>query len=135
MILLIKLESECFNWYKQKAWGRENQLLTELGFELIEEAFADVDIRYFWINITKEKTLQKCTVSRMKSTSEFTVTISTKDTMGSKFRSCTCRNPTKDGVPCKHMVAIESIQDRRIEPNSDHAVLADKHPLASRICS
>ncbi len=45
-------------------------------------------------------------MSRMKSTSEYTVTIPTKDTMGSRFGSCTCGKPTKDGVPCKHMVAI-----------------------------
>ncbi len=67
--------------------------------------------------------------------SEYTVTIPTKDTMGSRFGSCTCRKPTKDGVPCKHMVDSESIQDQRIESNSDHAVLADKCPLASTICS
>jgi hypothetical protein len=42
----------------------------------------------------------------MKSTSEYTVTIPTKDAMGSRFGSCTCRKPTKDGVPCKHMVVI-----------------------------
>ncbi len=34
-----------------------------------------------------------------------------------------------------HGCCSESIQDRRIEPNSDHAVLADKCPLASTICS
>ncbi len=72
----------------------------------MEEAFANVDIREFWINVTKEETLHKCTVSRMKSTCEFTVTIPMKDTMGSRFGSCTCGNPTKDGVPSKHMVAI-----------------------------
>jgi hypothetical protein len=75
VILLIKLEGECFNWYKQKAWERNNQLLIERGLELMEEAFADVDIREFWINVTKEESLHKCTVSRMKSTNEFTVTI------------------------------------------------------------
>jgi hypothetical protein len=109
VILLIKLEGERFNWYKQKAWERDNQLLTERGLELMEEAFADVDISEFWINVKKEETLHKCTVSRMKSTSEFTVTIPMKDTMGSRFGSCTCGKPTKDGVPCKHMVAIVKV--------------------------
>ncbi len=66
VILLIKLEGERFNWHKQKAWEMDNQLLTELGLELMEEAFADVDIRDFWINITTGKTVHKCTVSRMK---------------------------------------------------------------------
>ncbi len=85
MILLIKLEGECFNWHKQKAWERDNQLLTELGHELMEETFADVDVRDFWINITTGKTVHKYTMSRMKSTSEYTVTIPTKDTMGSRL--------------------------------------------------
>jgi hypothetical protein len=73
VILLIKLEGECFNWHKQKALERDNQLLMELGLELMEEAFADVDIRDFLINITTEKTVHKCTMSRMKSTSKYTV--------------------------------------------------------------
>ncbi len=47
VILLMKLEGEHFNWHKQKAWERDNQILTELGLELTEEAFADVDIRDF----------------------------------------------------------------------------------------
>ncbi len=72
----------------------------------MEEAFADVDIRDFWINVTKEETLHKCTVSTMKATSEFTVTIPMNDTMGSRFGLCICGKPTNDGVPCKHMVAI-----------------------------
>jgi hypothetical protein len=109
VILLIKLEGEYFNWHKQKAWERDNQLLMELGLELMEEAFADVDIRDYMINITKGKTVHKCTVSRMKSTSEYTVTIPTKDTMGSRFGSCTCGKPMKDGVPCRHMVSIVKV--------------------------
>ncbi len=72
----------------------------------MEEAFADVDIRDFQINIMNKNTVHTCTVSRMKSTNEYTVSIPTKDTMGSRFGSCTCGKPTKDGVPCKHMVAI-----------------------------
>jgi hypothetical protein len=106
VILLIKLEGERFNWYKKKAWERDNQILTELGLELMEKAFADVDIRDFWINITNKNTVHTCTVTRMKSTNEYTVSIPMKDTMGSRFGLCTCGKPTKDGVPCKHMVAI-----------------------------
>jgi hypothetical protein len=106
VIILIILEGERFNWYKQKAWERDNQLVIDQGLELMEEAFADVNIREFRTNVTKEETLHKCTVSRMKSTSEFTVTIPMKDTMGSRFGSCTCGKPTKNGVLCKHMVAI-----------------------------
>ncbi len=35
VILLTKLEGEHFNWYKQKAWKRDNQLVTEQGLELM----------------------------------------------------------------------------------------------------
>ncbi len=66
----------------------------------------DVDIRDFWINITSKNTVHTCTVSRMKSTKEYTVSIPMKDLMGSIFGLCTCGKPTKDGVPCKHMVAV-----------------------------
>ncbi len=135
VILLIKLEGEHFNWHKRKAWERDNQLLMELGLELTEEAFADVEIRDYMINITKGKTVHKCTVSRMKSMSVYSVTIPTKDTMGSRFGSCARRKPTKDGVPCKHMVAIVKASKIKIELNSDHAVLSDKCPLACTICS
>jgi hypothetical protein len=106
VILLIKLEGEHFNWYKQKAWERDNQILMDLGLELMEETFVEVGLRDYWINITNEHTVHTCTVSRMKSTNEYTVSIPTKDMMGSRFVSCTCGKPTKDGVPCKHMVAI-----------------------------
>jgi hypothetical protein len=56
VILGIKLEDERFNQYKQKAWERDNQLLTEQGLDLMEEAFVGVDIREFRISITKEET-------------------------------------------------------------------------------
>jgi hypothetical protein len=46
-ILLIKLEGGRFNEYKKKAWERGDQLLTERGHEIMEEAFGDVNIREF----------------------------------------------------------------------------------------
>jgi hypothetical protein len=45
-------------------------------------------------------------MSRMKSKNEYTVCIPTKDTVGFRFGLCTFGKPMKDGVPCKHMVAI-----------------------------
>jgi hypothetical protein len=37
VILLIKLEGERLNWYKQNACERDNQLLTEQVLELMED--------------------------------------------------------------------------------------------------
>jgi hypothetical protein len=59
VILLIKLEGGRFRWHKQKAWERDNQLLMELGLALMEEAFADVDIRDYIMS----KTVLLCTIS------------------------------------------------------------------------
>ncbi len=102
----------------------------------MEEAFGGVDIRDYWINIPNKNTVHTCTVSRMKSTDEYTVRIPTKDMMGSRFGLRTCGKPTKYGVPCKNMVAIvKNVKERRIEPNSDHAVLADMCALVSTIHS
>ena len=37
---------------------------------------------------------------------EFTVTLPKKERMGSKFGSCTCGKPAKDGIFCRHMVGV-----------------------------
>jgi hypothetical protein len=50
-ILLVKLEGEQFNWYKQKAWDRDN-LLTEQSLELMEKVFKNVNVWEYWMNIT-----------------------------------------------------------------------------------
>ncbi len=40
-ILLLKLEVECFQRYKQVIWERDN-ILTDKGLKLMEECFTDV---------------------------------------------------------------------------------------------
>ncbi len=37
---------------------------------------------------------------------DFLVTLRQKKHLGSHFGTCTCGVPSKEGVPCKHMVAI-----------------------------
>jgi hypothetical protein len=81
--------------------------MTEWGLELItKEAFADANISEYWMNITQMETFHRCTVSRIISTNESTVIIPTEETLGSRFKTCTCGKPAKDSVPCKHMIVI-----------------------------
>ncbi len=105
LILLIKLERSRFEYYKQKAW-ESDEILTSRGLELIEEAFRDVNPMEWRINIVKCDNFHRITVSRMTSTNEYKVIIPVEETMGLQFRTCTCGKPTKDGVPCRHMVVI-----------------------------
>ncbi len=105
LILLIKLEGSRFDYYTQKAWERD-EVLTSHGLELMEEAFWDVNQMEWRINIVKCDNFHRITVSRMTSTNEYKVIIPVEETMGSRFGTCTCGRPKKDGVPCRHMVVI-----------------------------
>ena len=105
MILLIKLEGSRFEFYKQKAWSRE-EILTNRGMELMEEAFKDVNPREYQLNITDSDTFHRITVTRMTSTNEYTVIIPVDEFKGTRFGSCTCGKPNTDGIPCKHMVVV-----------------------------
>ena len=105
MILLIKLEGSRFEFYKQKAWSRE-EILTNRGMELMEEAFKDVNPREYRLNITNRDTFHRITVSRMTSTNEYTVIIPIDEYKGTRFGSCTCGKPKTDGIRCKHMVVV-----------------------------
>jgi hypothetical protein len=106
MILLItKLEGSQFEFYKQKAWSRE-EILTNGGIELMEEAFKDVNQREYRLNITNCDTYHRITMSRMTSTNEYTVIIPVDEFKGTRFGSCTCGKPKTDGIPCKHMMVV-----------------------------
>ncbi len=104
-ILLIKLEGSRFDYYKQKAWERD-EILTSCGLELMEKAFRDVNPIEWRINIMKCDDFHRITVSRISSQNEYNVIIPVEETMGSRFGTCTCGKPKKDGVPYKHMVVI-----------------------------
>jgi hypothetical protein len=105
MILLIKLEGSRFEFYKQKAWSRD-ETLTNRGMELMEEAFKDVNPREYQLNITHCDTYDRIMVSRITSTNEYTVIIPIEEYKGTRFGSCTCGKPKTDGIPCKHMVVV-----------------------------
>jgi hypothetical protein len=105
MILVIKLEGSRFEFYKQKAWSRD-ETLTNRGMELMEEAFRDINHREYQLEITNCDTYHRITVSRMTSTNEYTVIIPVDEFKGTRFGSCTCGKPKTDGIPCKHMVVV-----------------------------
>ncbi len=64
LILLIKLEGSRFDYYKQKAWERD-EILTSCGQELMEEAFRDVNQMEWRMNIVHCGSFDRITVSRM----------------------------------------------------------------------
>ncbi len=82
LILLIKLEGSRFDYYKQKAWERD-EILTSRGLELMEEAFRDVNLMEWRINIMKCDNFHRITVSRISSQNEYNVIIPAKETMWS----------------------------------------------------
>jgi hypothetical protein len=107
VILILKLEGKRFDMFKQEAWTRDDQVLTEQGLALMEEAFKDVDVRNYQMNVMPEETCHRCTVSRTATNNQYTVTIPmVEDSYGSRFGTCTCGKPKKDGVPCQHMVTV-----------------------------
>jgi hypothetical protein len=107
VILILKLEGKRFDMFKQEAWTRDDQVLTERGLALMEEAFKDVDVRNYQMNVMPEETCHRCTVSRTATNNQYTVTIPmVEDSYGSRFGTCTCGKPKKDGVPCQHMVTV-----------------------------
>jgi hypothetical protein len=67
LILLIKLEGSRLDYYKQKAWERDEVLISR-GLEIIEEAFWDVNPMEWRINIVKCDNFHQITVSRISST-------------------------------------------------------------------
>ncbi len=118
MILLIKLEGSRFEFYKQKAWSRD-ETLTNRGMELMEEAFKDVNPREYQLNITHCDTYDRIMVSRITSTNEYTVIIPIEEYKGTRFGSCTCGKPKTDGCCCN------VLQDQRLNEDARNALLVD----------
>ena len=107
ILIILKLEGKRFDLFKQEAWGRDDMVLTTRGLDLMEDAFMDVDICDYRLNVTHEETSHRCTVSRLLSNNQYIVNIPIEeDSCGSRFGTCTCGKPAKDGLPCQHMVVV-----------------------------
>ena len=106
MILIVKLEGERFTWFKNKAWERD-EVLTNRGLELMQDVFSNINIMEYRINATACDSIHRVTVRKTSSTNEYTVVIPMEaDGYGTRFGSCTCGQPKKDGIPCRHMAVI-----------------------------
>ncbi len=106
VILLLKLEAERFQWFKQVTWELDN-ILMDKGLKLMEERFTNVRVQDYHITVipiedSHRATGTKCSINATK----FTVVIPAMGKSESIFGTCNCGKPAKDGVPCKHMVAV-----------------------------
>ncbi len=106
VILLLKLEAERFQRYKQVTWERDD-ILTDKGLKLMEECFTDVRVQDYQITVIPiedghRATVTKCSINATK----FTVVTPATGKYEPRFGTCNCGKPAKDSVPCEHMVAV-----------------------------
>jgi hypothetical protein len=105
-IKIIQLEGERFAWWKEQAWNRD-QLLTERGMTLMEEAFKDVNVRDYAMKVVETETYTEATVTKnVVNSKNYTVMMPKEERLGSRFGSCICGKPAKDGIRCQHMVVF-----------------------------
>jgi len=78
IIMLLKIEGEWFEWYKEKAWEWDN-ILTEKGLALMEESFENVNVREYCMTISPIEDEHRATVGKSTNKStKFTVVIPTE---------------------------------------------------------
>ncbi len=107
-IILLQLEGGCFNKWKRNAWGTDMPL-TPKGMDLMKDAFTDVNVREYKLNMQQNKGSQMYNILVSKITNgarKFLVTLPKVALKGSHFGICTCGVPAKEGIPCKYMVVI-----------------------------
>ncbi len=92
-ILLLKLEAERFQWYKNLALEREDTLMDK-GLKLMEQCFTDVRVRDYQITVTPIEYGHRATAAK------FTVVIPATGTFESRFGTCNCGKPAKHGGCC-----------------------------------
>ncbi len=62
-ITIVQLEGERFAWWKEQAWNRD-QLLTEWGMTLMEEAFKNINDRDYAMKVVETQTYTEATVTK-----------------------------------------------------------------------
>ena len=83
VILIIKVEKEQFDAYKQEAWYRD-EVLTEYGRDLMEEAFTDVHIRDYKMHLSEVNNNYVAKVKKLSANAkDFIITLPKLATMGS----------------------------------------------------
>jgi hypothetical protein len=114
-LVLIKKESMRFHHaqsdtHKQEVWSEEKPL-TPRGMSVMEDLFKKCDPLIYRIQLS-ETPLHHCFVVSKKSAAmgEYKVEIPKEGLVhGSCFGTCTCGFPTKEGLPCDHMVSIVKV--------------------------
>jgi hypothetical protein len=89
-LILLKKESTRYDKQENLAWNHA-QIFTPKGIELMEEAFQNVNVQDFKVELT-ENDYQHTAIVSKKSTSEreYSMIIPKSDTLGSRFGKCTC---------------------------------------------
>ena len=66
----------------------------------MDDAFTDVHTRDYKMQLTEVDNKYVAKVKKLsQNAKEFIVTLPKLSTLGSKFGSCTCGKPAKDGIP------------------------------------
>jgi len=74
---------------------------------IMEEAFKDVNVHDYALKVVETETYTEATVTRNVANSKiYNVRLPKEERLGSRFGSCTCGKPAKNGIPCKHMVVL-----------------------------
>jgi hypothetical protein len=98
-LILLKNESTRYDKVRNLAWNDAQSLIPK-GMELMEEAFKNVNVQDFKINLAENDNHHTAIVSKKSASErEYTMIIPKTDTMGSRFGKCTCGFPKKEGIP------------------------------------
>ena len=107
VMLLMKLESSCYEEMRVAAW-RHDGVLTPRGRQLCDDAAKEVPRPrdYIYTMIEHEQTREfKIKGNHLLSTTH-RVIINKEASRGQYAATCDCGVPPKNGVPCRHIVAI-----------------------------
>ena len=105
-ILMLRLESKRYNKFRDEVWSAETPL-TPKGMQLMEEAYKDVNMHQYSCEVNEMDNSYECMVSRLAANSNmYSVTIPKESTYGSRFGTCNCGIPQRDGKPCVHMIVL-----------------------------
>jgi hypothetical protein len=114
-LLLIKKESEQFERTKSDAWKKEvwrkEKPLTPREMTVMKDIFEKCNTSLFRIHVSENTTDHTATICKKSlPQKEYSVVIPKEGQIqGSRFGTCTCGYPKKEGIPCDHMVAIVKV--------------------------
>ena len=115
-LLWVQKESDRYERSKADAWKkdrfRSEKPLTPRGMSLMKDIFENCDTALYRItNVTETDTHHFAKIHKYSTPHrEYEVKIPIEgQTHGSRFGTCTCGFPRKEGIPCDHMVAIVKV--------------------------